>query len=115
EQREYVSWTPLADPFDSANMRRSAASRTNPANPAPRRSGDLGAMHAAYRSGHVFTGGLDIPVIDLRQYLEPELDMHHSRQSFSARARLQSHPEGRGDEDGRDDRGGNGDKQVIWF
>ena len=119
EQRDYVNWNPLADPFDSANMRRSADCRTNPANPAPRRSGDRGAMHAAYRSGHVFTGRLDMPVIDLRQYLEPSLDMHHSRQSFSARARLQSYRGKRGDEDdkGRNDHDpvGNGDKQVIWF
>ncbi len=118
EQRDYVNWNPLADPFDSANMRRNPDCRTNPANPAPRRSGDLGAMHAAYRSGHVFTGRLDMPVIDLRQYLEPALDMHHSRQSFSARARLRSYRDARGDEDDRDDRdelAGNGDKQVIWF
>ncbi len=118
EQRDYVNLNPLTDPFDSANMRRSADCRTNPANPAPRRSGDRDAMHAAYRSGHVFTGRLDMPVIDLRQYLEPSLDMHHSRQSFSARARLQSYRGGRGDENDRDDRdelAGNGDKQVIWF
>jgi hypothetical protein len=118
EQRDYVNWSPLSDPFDSANMRRRADCRTNPANPAPRRSGDIGAMRAAYRSGHVFTGRLEMPVIDLRQYLEPSLDMHHSRQSFSARARLRSYRERHGDEDDRDDHdelAGNGDKQVIWF
>ncbi|MBE7369541.1 DUF6351 family protein [Ramlibacter pallidus] len=104
EQADFVSWNMAGDPFDSANMRRSATCRTDSAAPAPRRTGDSGAMRAAYSSGHVFTGKtLDIPLIDLRPYLEAKLDMHNSRQSFSARARLQAN-------------GGQAAKrQVIWF
>lgn len=114
EQRDYVNWNPNADPFDAANMRRTADCRTNPANPAPRRSGDIGAMRAAYTSGHVFTGKrLGIPVIDVRPYLEPVLDMHNSRQSFSVRARLE---DARGPKrrrhGGPTSEAGN---QVIWF
>jgi hypothetical protein len=52
----------------------------------------------------VFTGKtLDIPMIDLRPYLEPSLDMHNARQSFSVRARLQAQG------------GQNFKRQAIWF
>lgn len=71
--------------------------------PAPRTEGNLDAMRAAYRSGLVFMGDIDIPMIDWRHYLEDELNMHNSRQSFAARQRL------------RDGRRGNSDNQVIWF
>jgi hypothetical protein len=85
EQPDFVQWDTKNDPFDSRNMRRSATCRTDPSAPAPRREGDLAAMRAAYTSGHVFTGkALDIPLIDLRPYLEAKLDMHNSRQAFSA-------------------------------
>jgi hypothetical protein len=70
--------------------------------PAPRTEGDLEAMQAAYESGSVFMGDLDIPVIDWRHYLEDHLDMHNSHQSFAARQRLRDY---RGDSD----------NQVIWF
>ncbi|MCC4117361.1 DUF6351 family protein [Aromatoleum toluclasticum] len=56
--------------------------------PAPRFEGDREAIAAAYRSGQVFLGRVDIPVIDERLYLEAELDMHHAAASFSARARM---------------------------
>src|SRR5262249_51785223 len=45
---------------------------------APRTRGDLAAIRAAYWSGHVFLGHVDLPIIDLRHYLDPTLDMHHS-------------------------------------
>ncbi|MBC5782343.1 hypothetical protein H8N03_05260 [Ramlibacter sp. USB13] len=104
EQPDFVQWDTRNDPFDARNMRRSATCRTDMHAPAPRRSGDIGAMRAAYSSGHVFTGKtLDIPMIDLRPYLEAKLDMHNSRQSFSVRARLQAN-------------GGHAWKrQVVWF
>ncbi len=106
EQREYVGWNPFADPFDSANMNRDpVACRLPPGAgwaPSPRRSGDLSAMRRAYGSGHVFVGDIDIPLVDLRPYLEEELNMHNSRQSFSARERMR----------GRDD---DADNQVVWF
>lgn len=47
-------------------------------------------------------GKIDIPIIDWRHYLEDELNMHNSHQSFAARQRI------------RDARG-NSDNQVIWF
>lgn len=104
EQPEFVQWDTRNDPFDARNMRRSATCRTDPTAPAPRRSGDVGAMRAAYTSGHVFSGkSLEIPMIDLRPYLEAKLDMHNSRQSFSVRARLQA----AGGHDWK--------RQVIWF
>ncbi len=70
--------------------------------PAPRRQGDRQAQQAAYRSGMVFRGRIDIPLIDWRHYLEPFLDMHHSHQSFAARQRMLNDA-------------GDASNQVIWF
>lgn len=104
EQPDFIAWDVLNDPFDARNMLRSPTCRDPAGTPAARRSGDLGAIRDAYLSGHVFTGRrLAMPMIDLRPYLEPELDMHNARQSFSARARLEAAP--RGPEQ----------RQVIWF
>lgn len=69
---------------------------------AKRSEGDVEAMAAAYHSGNVFLGELSMPVIDLRHYLEPQLDMHHSLQSFAARLRMLRHQ-------------GHADNQLIWF
>jgi hypothetical protein len=103
-QADFQEWTPGTDPYDGRNIMRSADCREPGGTPAPRRAGDVAAMRAAYASGHVFTGQrLDIPMIDLRPYLEPELNMHNSRQSFSVRARLLS----------ANARAAN--RQVIWF
>ena len=70
--------------------------------PAPRTVADSIAVKAAYNHGLVFTGDLSIPVIDWRHYLEEELDMHNSHQSFSVRQRMLNF----------DDDASN---QVIWF
>jgi hypothetical protein len=86
------------DPWSRKNMNL-APSATQPA---PRTRGDPGAMRAAYTSGHVFGGQLDRPTIDHRQYMERELDMHNTHQSFAARKRVI-------------DRMGNSDMMVIWF
>jgi hypothetical protein len=59
-------------------------------------------MRAAYSSGHVFDGKLDVPAIDHRQYMERELDMHNVHQSFASRQRILN-------------RGGKVANQVIWF
>jgi hypothetical protein len=59
-------------------------------------------MQAAYEAGLVFMGDIGIPIIDWRHYLEEELNMHNSHQSFASRQRI------------RDARG-NSDNQVIWF
>ncbi|CAM3432136.1 DUF6351 domain-containing protein [Kibdelosporangium persicum] len=68
---------------------------------APRTHGSVEAMRAAYRSGLVFDGRIDIPAIDWRHYLDAELDMHNARQSFAARHRITDRQ-----------RAAN---QVVWF
>lgn len=85
------------DPWSSKNMRLAPDGA-----PAPRSVGDPQAMRAAYSSGHVFDGQLDVPAIDHRQYMERELDMHNAHQSFAVRTRVA-------------DRMGHSDNLVIWF
>jgi len=68
---------------------------------APRYNGSLAAMQAAYLSGHVFAGVAEIPIIDVRHYLDSQLDMHHSSASLSARARMIRAQ-------------GHADNQLIW-
>ena len=85
------------DPWSARNQ----VFGTGPA-PAPRRQGDLEAMQAVYRSGLVFMGDIDIPIIDWRNYLEDELDMHNSHQSFASRKRMLNAD-------------GDASNQVIWF
>jgi hypothetical protein len=87
------------DPWSSRNMNLSPDEGVTPA---PRTQGDLIAMNGAYRAGMVFTGRIEIPIIDWRHYLEDELNMHNSRQSFVSRQRMI-------------DAMGNADNQVIWF
>lgn len=93
----------LADPtyFDPWS-RRNMMVAASPDQPAPRSVGDPLAMRAAYTSGHVFSGKLDVPAIDHRQYMERELDMHNSHQSFAVRQRVL-------------DRMGDSGNLVIWF
>lgn len=85
------------DPWSRRNMNLSVAGA-----PAPRTAGSLEAMTAAYTSGHVFSGKLEVPAIDHRQYMERELDMHNSHQSFATRQRVLN-------------KSGNADNMVIWF
>lgn len=68
---------------------------------APRTLGDVEAIEAAYRSGMVFLGKIDIPVIDIRHYLDGELDMHHSFASLATRSRII-------------DFSGHANEHVIW-
>jgi hypothetical protein len=68
----------------------------------PRTEGSVDAMRAAYRSGLVFDGGIDIPIIDWRHYLDADLNMHNARQSFVSRQRII-------------DRRGTAANQVVWF
>ncbi|MEV5897173.1 DUF6351 family protein [Nonomuraea fuscirosea] len=82
------------DPWSARNM--------NLGDPAPRRTGDPVAIRNVERSGLVFRGDIDLPVIDWRHYLEEQLDMHNAHQSFASRKRMLDH----------DGRAGN---QVIWF
>ncbi|UHQ55883.1 MULTISPECIES: DUF6351 family protein [Microbulbifer] len=70
-------------------------------NPAPRSRASTAAIEGIYRSGHVFLGDVEIPIIDLRHYLDDDLDMHHSVASFSARERIRRAR-------------GHADNQLIW-
>jgi hypothetical protein len=92
---DFTNW----DPWSYRNQVFSTDPMTSPA---PRTEGDLEAMQAAYESGLVFMGNVDIPIIDWRHYLEDFLNMHNSHQSFAARQRIR-------------DAKGNSDNQVIWF
>jgi hypothetical protein len=87
------------DPWSSRNMRLSADAGTTPA---PRTTGDRQAIGAAYELGLVFRGDIDIPIIDLRRYFEPQLDMHNTHQSFASRQRMLNFDKDAGN-------------QVIWF
>jgi hypothetical protein len=97
---------PFVGGFDPFNFDpwsiRNADRDLNEYGVAPRTEGDIEAMEAAWESGIVFLGELDdVPIIDMRQYLDPYLDMHNARQSFSARARMI-------------DAQGHADNQIIW-
>lgn len=69
---------------------------------APRSQGDAQAAQAAYDAGLVFLGVADIPIIDLRHYLDHQLDMHHSMASFATRKRIEYAM-------------GNSEHQLIWM
>jgi hypothetical protein len=85
------------DPWSERNM-----TAPGPGGVAPRTQGSVEAMRGAYRSGLVFDGRIDIPIIDWRHYLDDELDMHNARQSFASRERIR-------------ERSGSAANQVIWF
>ncbi len=68
---------------------------------ARRSEGNESAIAGAFNAGLVFSGYIDIPIIDLRHYLDDELDMHHSFASFSSRSRMQKAM-------------GQFDNQVVW-
>lgn len=70
--------------------------------PALRSEGSIEAMEAAYRSGHVFIGQVDVPILDLRHYRDHELDIHHATASFAARQRIINAQ-------------GHADNQLIWM
>lgn len=74
------------DPWSSRNA--TARDNLGPDDIAPRTQGDLAAMRAAYNAGLVFLGDIDDPMLILDQYLEPELNMHHSREKFEIRQRM---------------------------
>ena len=91
--------TQLPDVWSARNLRLSPNGGVTPA---ARREGNRDAQWAAYRSGMVFRGKIDIPLIDWRHYLEPFLDMHNSHQSFASRQRMLNYD-------------GNASNQLIWF
>ncbi|WP_193163996.1 DUF6351 family protein [Microbulbifer hainanensis] len=69
--------------------------------PAPRTRASTEAIEGIYRSGHIFLGDVEIPIIDLRHYLDRDLNMHHASASFSARERIRNAR-------------GHADNQLIW-
>ena len=87
--------------IDVWSARNMSLSPDGGATPAPRREGNIAAINAAYRSGMVFRGKIDIPIIDWRNYLEESLNMHNSHQSFAARQRMLNYD-------------GDASNQVIW-
>ncbi|HEX4929315.1 MAG TPA: DUF6351 family protein, partial [Gaiellaceae bacterium] len=91
-----------SQPPDIWSARNMTLSPDGGVTPAARREGNREAGYAAYRSGMVFRGKLDIPVIDWRHYLEHRLDMHNSHQSFASRQRLLNYD-------------GDASNQLIWF
>ena len=92
-------WPNILDPWSARNM---ALSPDWGITPAPRREADPNAVERAYHMGHVMTGDVEIPLVDWRNYLETELDMHNSIQSFASRQRLLDHD-------------GDASNQVIWM
>jgi hypothetical protein len=60
------------------------------------------AMRNAYEKGLYFDGDVDMPILDIRPYLEEKLDMHNAHQSFASRQRML-------------DFDGDASNQVIWF
>lgn len=75
---------------------------SGPEEPAKRTSASLDAIEGIFRSGHVFLGRLGIPILDVRHYLDPQLDMHHSSASFMTRSRMLKSQ-------------GTADNQIIWI
>ena len=69
---------------------------------AKRSEGSDDAIEAAYGSGLVYLGLSNIPIIDMRHYLDHKLDMHHSLSSFTSRKRIQHAM-------------GHSDHQLIWM
>lgn len=69
---------------------------------APRTQDNAAASVGAYQWGLVFLGFADLPIIDLRHYLDHKLDMHHSIASFTSRKRIEFAM-------------GSSDHQLIWM
>jgi hypothetical protein len=86
------------DPWSARQMNLSPG----PGTPAPRTAGDPVAVRNAWERGHVFRGHLNIPIIEWRHYLEHQLDMHNTHQSFAARQRIVRSM-------------GHHENQLVWF
>ncbi|MGF1680006.1 DUF6351 family protein [Photobacterium minamisatsumaniensis] len=55
---------------------------------AQRQSATISAINKAYEYGQVFIGRISLPIIDIRHYLEDDLNMHHTSASFVSRLRI---------------------------
>lgn len=74
------------DPWSARNA--TAIDHKDPSDVAPRAEGSIQAMQNAYKAGLEFRGDIDQPIIIVEAYLEPELNMHASREAFEVRQRL---------------------------
>lgn len=72
-------------PYGEQNMSHEGRVQEN----AARFNGNLAGAQAAYLSGNVFMGRMTIPVMDVRMYLDHELNIHHTWAALSTRLRLQ--------------------------
>ncbi len=71
-------------PYGEHNMTHEGSAMEH----APRYQGRLDAAKAAYHSGQVYMGNLDIPLMDVRMYLDNEQNIHHTWAALSTRQRL---------------------------
>ena len=71
-------------PYGEHNMSHNGHVR----NLSPRFEGSLEAAKAAYRSGMVYLGQQNVPIIDVRRYMDPQLDIHHGFASGAIRQRI---------------------------
>lgn len=80
-------------------------SRNNITEPSPntakRKPADPMAVDNGYRYGQIFIGKAELPILEIRHYLEDDLNMHHTAASFESRLRIQDYQ-------------GHNDNQVIW-
>ncbi|MBU2069452.1 MAG: hypothetical protein KKE08_08020 [Gammaproteobacteria bacterium] len=105
-RKERIYFEPLTDsPLWLSAFGRHNITRPQPSTAteqaAARYRADQAAVTRAYRYGQLFLGMTNKPILDLRHYLDPQLDMHHLEPSFAARERLQK-------------RNGHADNQLIW-
>ncbi|MDX1677240.1 DUF6351 family protein [Arsukibacterium sp.] len=101
-QPEQISYLPFIDvPLWRSAFGRQNITDSKEAWPARRFRANRQAIARAYRYGQLFLGMTEKPVIDLRHYLDPKLDMHHLEPSLAARLRLLH-------------RNGHSDNQLIW-
>jgi len=64
--------------------------------------GNLEAIRSLYETGIIFHGDIEMPILDIRDYMEPILDMHNAHQSFATRQRILNEM-------------GTAEHQTIWF
>ncbi|QFU24359.1 hypothetical protein FM038_020870 [Shewanella eurypsychrophilus] len=103
KMRKETAFTPLGMKFP---IWLSLWGRNNITEPkshvAKRKPSDPKAIDNGYRYGQVFIGKAEVPILEIRHYLEEDLNMHHTLASFEARLRMLEYQ-------------GHNDNQVIWI
>jgi len=81
-------------------------SRNNITAPSPiiakRKASDPQAIDNGYRYGQIFIGKAEVPILEIRHYLEDDLNMHHTSASFETRLRIEDYQ-------------GHSENQVVWI